>query len=170
VTVTPRSDDGRRRGTTDAGTPRAEGHPAPERERVPLAALWFGLAGGPVAWSIQTLVSLPVAAHACFPRLTPLSSPAFGGVRGVVFLLGVMAFGVSALATWVAWRTWSHTRQEQQGASGEGARHRESVAALETGEGRTRFMALAGLMTSIVFLLVTASHAAMLFLVAPCAA
>jgi hypothetical protein len=154
---------------TDAGTPREAGHPAPERQRVGLGALWFGLAGGPAAWSIQMLVSLPVAAHACFPRLTPLSSPSFGGVRGVVFLLGVMAFGVSALAAGVAWRTWSRTRQEQQEASGAGAHHDASVALLETGEGRTRFMALAGVMTSLTFLLVTAAHAATLFLVAPCA-
>jgi hypothetical protein len=167
--MTPQSQDDRRGVRTDAGTPRAPGHPAPERARVPLATLWFGLVGGPAAWSIQTLVSLPVAAHACFPRLTPLSSPAFGGVRGVIFLLGVMAFVVSALAAGVAWRTWSRTRQEEQGASGAGAHHTESVALLETGEGRTRFMALAGVMTSIAFLLVTAAHAAMLFLVAPCA-
>jgi len=32
-----------------------------------------------------------------------------------------------------------------------------------------RFMALAGVMTSLAFLLVTAAHAATLFLVAPCA-
>jgi hypothetical protein len=153
----------------DTAPPRTGAHPAPARARASLGALWFGLAGGPAAWSIQTLVSLPVAAHACFPRLTPLSSPAFGGVRGVVFLLGVMAFGVSALATGVAWRTWSRTRREEQGSSGAGARHTESVALLETGEGRTRFMALAGVMTSIAFLLVTAAHAATLFLVAPCA-
>jgi len=153
----------------DRATPHTPAHPAPERARVGLGALWFGLAGGPVAWSIQTLVSLPVASHACFPRLTPLSAPVFGGVRGVVFLLGVMAFGVSALAAGVAWRTWSRTRQEEQGASGAGARHTESVALLETGEGRTRFMALAGVMTSMTFLLVTAAHAATLFLVAPCA-
>ena len=153
-------------GTTTSGAPA---HPAPERQRVRLAALWFGLAGGPAAWSVQTLVSLPVAAHACYPRLVPLSSPVFGGVRGVVFLLGVMAFVVSAVAAGVAWRTWSRTRQEHHADSGAGARHTESMALLETGEGRTRFMALAGLMTSVTFLLVTAAHAATLFFVAPCA-
>jgi hypothetical protein len=167
--MAPQPDDGGRTHRTDSPAPRAPEHPAPDRARVPLGAIWFGLAGGPVAWSIQTLVSLPVAAHACYPRLTPLSSPAFGGVRGVVFLLGVMAFTVSALAAAVAWRAWSRTRQEQHHSSGVGARHTESVALLETGEGRTRFMALAGVMTSVAFLLMTAAHAATLFLVLPCA-
>lgn len=168
MTMTGRRQE--RVGDGDAvATTGASGHPAPERGRTSLAALWFGLAGGPAAWTVQTLVSLPVAAHACFPQLTPLSAPVFGGVRGVVFVLGVMAFVVSAIAAAVAWRAWTRTRGEHHPGSGAGAHHAESVALLETGEGRTRFMALAGVMTSLAFLLVTAAHAATLFFVAPCA-
>jgi hypothetical protein len=144
------------------------GHPAPERGRAGPTALWFGLFGAPVAWAIQTLVNLPLAAHACFPALEPLSTPVVAGVRGMVFGVSLVAIIVAALATAVAWRSWSRTRQEHQASSGSGARHDQSTAALETGEGRTRFMALAGVMMSVTFLFVSAAHLATLFIVRPC--
>jgi hypothetical protein len=146
----------------------SEGHPAPERARVGLAALWFGLFGAPVAWAIQTLVNLPLAAHACFPALEPLSTPVVGGLRGMVFGVSLVVLVVAALATAVAWRSWSRTREEHQASSGSGARHDQSTAALETGEDRTRFMALAGLMMSGTFLFVSAAHLATVFIVHPC--
>jgi hypothetical protein len=68
----------------------------------------------------------------------------------------------------VAWRSWSRTREENQGSSGAGDAHGPAAALLETGEGRTRFMALAGVLTSGGFLLLTAVHALTIFLVGPC--
>jgi hypothetical protein len=146
----------------------SEGHPAPERGRAGLPALWFGLFGAPAAWAVQTLVNLPLVAHACFPALRPLPMPVVGGLRGMVFGVSLVVLVVAALATAVSWRSWSRTREEHQASSGSGARLYRSTAALETGEGRTRFMALAGLMTSMTFLLVSGAHLATLFLVHPC--
>src|SRR5690349_8223639 len=82
-------------------------HPAPERANASLAALAFGLFGGPAAWTVQTLVDLPVAAHACFPRLEPLATPAWSHVRGVAIVVSVLAVAVSLAALAVAWRTWT---------------------------------------------------------------
>ena len=144
------------------------GHPAPQRGRTSLAALWFGLAGAPAAWSVQTLVNLPVASHSCFPRLYPLWTPAVGSTRGIVLGVSLAALATCVAAALVAWRSWGRTREEQQEGSGKGREHREGAALLETGEGRTRFMALAGVMTSVVFLLVSAAHAATLLFVSPC--
>ena len=146
----------------------AAGHPAPARGRVPLSALWFGLVGAPAAWSVQTLVNLSLAAHSCFPRLTPLTSPTLDGLRGIIFAVGLGSLAVCIAATAVASRSWWHTREEHQAQSGRGEEHDPSSAALETGEGRTRFMALAGLLTSITFLLVSAINTAAIFLVSPC--
>ncbi len=144
-------------------------HPAPSRGSVGLGALWFGLAAGPAAWSVQTLVNLSVAAHGCFPALFPLDQPQFGGVRGVAFGVSVAALFVCIAAIVVATRTWVRTRGEHQERSGEASAHAPESAALETGEGRTRFMALTGLLTSVTFLIVIAVHLITVMLVTPCA-
>ena len=142
-------------------------HPAPARGRAGVGALAFGLFGGPAAWAVQTLVNLPVASHACFPNLTPLDAPTFG-VRGVAFGVSVAAIAVCVAAAAVAWRAWTRTREEHQAGSGRGAAHGAETALLETGEGRTRFLALAGVLTSGTFCLVSVVHAATVFLVPPC--
>lgn len=148
--------------------PNEAGHPAPERGRVSVAALWFGLFGGFLAWTAQTLVNLPVAAHGCYPKMAPLKSPVTP-VGGVAFVVSFVAVLVSAAAVFVAWRTWSRTREEQQQGTGSGKRETHWASLLETGEGRTRFMALAGVLTSGVFLLITIVNAVTIFMMAPCA-
>jgi hypothetical protein len=146
----------------------AASHPAPARARVSARALWFGLAGGFVAWSVQTITNLSLASHACYPRLFPLAAPVVGGLRGIAFGVSIVALIVCAAAAATAWRSWAATRDEHQEGSGAGKTHAPAHAALETGEGRTRFMALAGVLTSTTFLLVSLVHAASLFLVMPC--
>lgn len=149
--------------------PSERRHPAPARDEVSLAALWFGLAGGFAAWSVQTLVNLTVASHSCFPRLYPFAEPVVPGMRGIVFVVDLAAAIVCVAATATAWRSWARTRQEHQAASGAGGGHGAEMAALETGEGRTRFMAMAGVLASTTFLVVSLVHTASLFLVSPCA-
>ena len=146
------------------------GHPAPARGNVALWMLWFGFLGAPLAWTLQTLANTAVASHGCYPQLFPLSTPVTGGMRGILFAISVVAIiaGVAALA--VSFSAWRRTRSEHQEKSGEDARrHNRSTAALETGEGRTRFMALSGMLTSIVFLVVILAHTAAVFVVIPCA-
>jgi hypothetical protein len=145
------------------------GHPAPERARIRSGVLWFGLFGGPVAWSVQTLVNLPVVSHACYPRLFPLDAPATPGLRGIVFVVGILAMLVSVAAAVSAWRAWRLIRHEHQEHSGRANQHQAEAAALETGEGRTRFMSLAGVLTSTTFVLVTLVNLSTVFLVSPCA-
>jgi hypothetical protein len=145
------------------------GHPAPQRVRVALGALWFGLFGGPLAWSVQTLVNTPVAAHGCFPRLEPLDVPTIGNVSGIAFVVSIFAILTCLAALAVAVRTWSRTRGEQQESAGSGRGHDPGTALAETGEGRTRFMALSGVLTSLTFLVLIVIHTASIFLVSPCA-
>lgn len=143
-------------------------HPAPARGSVPLSTLWFGVVGGPAAWSVQTLVSTAIASHACFPNLTPVSSPAIGGLRGITFAVSVVALLLCVASVLVAWRTWWRTREEHQSKSGRAQEHSPETALAETGEGRTRFMALSGVLTSITFLIVTGINTASIVVVTPC--
>jgi hypothetical protein len=134
-------------------------HPAPAEHRVALAALWFGLFGAPTIWSIQLMLNYSLVAHACYPASEPLSAPVFGGLRGTVIAASVVALAVALGAAATAWRSWRATRQEHRGGE---------EALLEVGEGRTRFMALAGLLVSGLFILGVIMNAIPLFIIQPC--
>ena len=148
--------------------PSSDPHPAPARHQAPLSVLWFGFLGAPAAWSVQMVVNLAVAAHACYPRLTPLQSPAVAGLRGIAFGVSLAALIVCLASTAVAWRTWWRTRDEHQARSGRAQEHNPGTALAETGEGRTRFMALSGVLASIMFLIGTIVSLATILLVSPC--
>lgn len=145
------------------------GHPAPARGSVALWTLWFGFLGAPLGWSLQSLANTAVASHGCYPSLYPLSAPQTGGMRGILFVISLVAIVLGTAALVMSFSTWRRTNNEHQEKSGEGARgHNQSTAALETGEGRTRFMALSGVLTSIVFLIVILAHTAAVFVMTPC--
>lgn len=155
-------------GSSTTATSPAADHPAPARHRVPATALWFGLLGAPAAWSVQTLVDLPLASHGCFPFLSPVPVSVIGSLRGIVFVVSIFAILVCIAALTVALKAWRRTSAEHQGASGKASDHAQSSSALETGEGRTRFMALAGVLTSFMFLLGSVAHVVTIFMVSPC--
>ena len=145
------------------------GHPAPARGKVALWALWFGFLGAPLGWTLQTLANTSVASHGCYPQLFPLDKPSTGGMRGILFAISIVAIAAGVAALAVSFSSWRRTNNEHQEKSGTAAcQHGDSAAALETGEGRTRFMALSGVLTSIVFLIVILAHTAAIFVVTPC--
>ena len=119
-------------------------HPAPQRGAVSSGALWFALFGAPAAWSVQLLVSYALSSHSCFPRRVPLTAPTLEALPAWELGVAVAALVVALAAGGVAIHAWRATRAE-----GEGSEHR----LLETGEGRTRFMAFAGVLVSGLFAL-----------------
>ena len=147
---------------------RGSAHPAPARNDVSAGLLWFGLVAAPAAWTVQTLVDLALTSHGCYPRLFPLATPMLAGLRGILVTVSLAALIVCIVAALAATRTWSMTRHEHQSSSGAGDKHGPSAALLETGEGRTRFLALSGLMTSIVFTIAVLAHTVSIFIVGPC--
>ncbi|MFN2637792.1 MAG: hypothetical protein ABR585_12275 [Gemmatimonadaceae bacterium] len=143
-------------------------HPAPARNAAALPGLWFGFLAGPGAWTVQSLLDSALTAHECFPRLSPLSSPSIGGLRGLLFAVCLVAVALCIAGAAVAWRDWKRTREELHGSSGKARHQTQPAALLETGEGRTRFMALSGVLTSLTFLIVVIANTASIFLVTPC--
>jgi hypothetical protein len=146
-----------------SGTPvdRASGHarPAAPAGAVVPGALWFGLFGAPVAWSLQLLSSYALVAHGCYPAAVPRAMPIVAGLRTVVLGGGGVALLIALVAGGIAWRSWGAMRGEPHGAN-EGM--------LKTGEDRTRFMALAGILLSAVFLLGIVMNAIPVVLLRPC--
>ena len=147
---------------------RSAAHPAPERASVGRGVLWFGIFGAPAAWSAQTLVNLAIASHGCFPRLEPRDAPVTS-VRGIAIVVSAIAVLVVLAATATATRSWMRTRKEHHGAAGTARQHPPVTALHETGEGRTRFMALCGVLTSVTFLVLSLVHAAAALTIGPCA-
>lgn len=123
-----------------------DSHPSPHRARTGLTALIYGLTAAPVAWGAAQVLNAALAQEACFPGTEPLSAPAFAHphlIQGVVL---AASLAISASGGLCALRAWSATRNEQSGGS---------PALLSIGEGRSRFMALSGLLTSAGFFIGT---------------
>jgi hypothetical protein len=121
--------------------------------------MWFCILGAPAAWSLQQLIVVPLFAHGCFPKDVPVAEPIWAGAGMVALVVEVLAIVVSILAGLVAWRNWRRTQGEKEGSG-----HR----LMGSGDGRSRFMAMVGLICSGLFLLATLFATAIIYLVQPC--
>jgi hypothetical protein len=134
-------------------------HPSPHRDRVSPWAMWFCILGAPVAWSVQQLVNAPLFAHGCYPKDAPLALPIWSNAGSVALTVELIAIAVCVVAGLLAWRNWGRTRGEKEGSG-----HH----LMEAGDGRTRFMAMVGLICSGLFLLATIFATGLLYMVQPC--
>jgi hypothetical protein len=114
-------------------------HPSPHRAHARAWATWFGLIGAPLAWSLQLLLNASIGAHGCYPGDAPLAEPIWANTTSVMAVVEIAAMLVCTGALWCAWHSWRRTREERPGS----AHH-----LMEAGDGRTRFMAMAGMLTS----------------------
>jgi hypothetical protein len=133
----------------DATAMHAHAHPAPHRGRVDLLASLYGIAAGPLAWGAHLLVNYGVTSHACFPGAAPRSTPppGAGALWSLLLAIDLIAMAIAASAALVSYRAWRASRREVSGHAGE---------LIEVGEGRTRFLALWGMITGGGFLIVIA--------------
>ena len=134
-------------------------HPAPARHAVGLGALWFGLFGAPLAWSIQELAGYALIAHACYPAWQPRAALPAGGVWTLALAVSLTMLLVGLAGGFTAYRSWRRTRHEH--ASPEAHQ-------LEVGEDRARFMAISGIIVSAIFLFNLLMNAVTLFVVPAC--
>ena len=110
-------------------------HPSPHRANARLGRLLYGLIAAPAAWAASQMVNAGLAQAACYPGTQPLAAPAFGGVHALQGAVVLVALAVCASAAAVAFGAWRATRAEHPG---------DEHALLSVGEGRSRFMAFAG--------------------------
>jgi hypothetical protein len=122
-------------------------HPAPERNKASLWSLSFSLAAPPLAWSVQSIVGYSISSEACYPGDTPRTLPLFAGLWDLLLGINGVALGVGVLGILIAYRNWSATRRETGG---------DSEHLIERGEGRTRFIAMCGLLLGAGFVVATA--------------
>jgi hypothetical protein len=121
-------------------------HPAPERGNASLWSLSFSLAAPPLSWSLQSIVGYGIYSEACYPGDTPRTMPLLPGMWGLLLMLNVAALVIGVIAISVAYRNWNATRRETGG---------DSQHLIERGEGRTRFVAMWGLLLGSGFVVAT---------------
>jgi len=113
-------------------------HPSPHREKVSLTALWTGLLLAPSAWFLQLAIDTPLLSQACYPKdephlgLLPVLST-------TVLVVDLLAFAAATAGFVIAWSCWRRTAGEKPGQGGN---------LIASGDGRSRFMAMAGMLTS----------------------
>jgi hypothetical protein len=138
-------------------------HPAPARGEVRESLLWLGVFGAPVLWSLQLLANYATIAEGCSPAPDGHAALSIGGVRAAAWIVTAIAAAGALAAGLVAWQAWQRSKDERASPN---ARAHESL--LEIGEGRTRFMACFGLLSSGLFLIAVLFAALSLLLVSGC--
>jgi HAMP domain-containing protein len=121
-------------------------HPAPARHKVDISLLAFGLMGAPIIWGVHFLANVTIASRAC--ASTAVTSPS-ASTHAALLAIDAVAALVALAALFVSIQAWRATRHEGADTRAQGTTPEHHAA--EVGEGRTRFIALGGIMMSIVF-------------------
>ena len=119
-------------------------HPSPHRARVSFIMLLIGTAAAPIFWLGQLMLGYSISDAACYgsDHPTTVQSPQLLHIALVAFDAIAVAAALTAFA--VSYANWRATREEKVGGH---------AYALEAGEGRARFLALWGLLSSSCFLM-----------------
>jgi hypothetical protein len=137
-------------------------HPAPKRQAIGLHETLFALFGGPIAWFIQMNAGFALASQPCFQDGLRLVEPTAASDRswGMMIALIVIAFAVAIASAALSWRVYARTEDEAKGD------HRHLM---EVGAGRTRFLALWGILLGAGSAVATLLTAAGVFVLPRCA-
>ena len=98
-------------------------HPAPYREHVLLASIFYSLFAAPIAWAGDLMIDYALVSHACYPGDKPLgaSTAGFGGAWSFALAIDLVALlliarragGTARLARYrpIAWSSSSPGRE-----------------------------------------------------------
>lgn len=118
-------------------------HPAPHRAGTGFWALMFGCCTAPIFWLGQLGLGYWVSAQICYGSDHPTVTAAPGLLRIALIAFDVTAVIAALAGAFVSFVNWRATRDE----NGDAAHPTAHIA-----QGRSRFMALWGTMSSLWFL------------------
>lgn len=134
-------------------------HPAPHRDRVAPLSAGFGVIAGPLAWFTEVCAGYALTSGSCVPGMhQPLAGTGWTWPALIALLIVCVLVALAAFA--VSYRGYARTREESAG---------DLEHLLEVGGGRTRFLALWGVLLGAGFALVTALTAIAIGLLPRCA-
>jgi hypothetical protein len=128
---------------------------------VGLGPLWFGLLGGPIAWTLQQLIDYPLVAHYCFPDAARRAAPTIESLPILVTIVSVLALAIAIAALLTAIRCW-------RAAGGEFGENRSALTEAAPPPGRVRFMAFGGILASSLTMVGIVLHGGFILMLAPC--
>jgi hypothetical protein len=136
-------------------------HPPPHADRLPVHESFFALFGGPFAWFVQLCSGYALASQPCFIDGDRSWLPAFGLQWTWPAMIAVMltAVMIALFALTLSWRAYRRTQNEAAG---------DELHLMEVGAGRTRFLALWGIVLAAGFSGATAVTAVALVLLPRC--
>ncbi|MET0313206.1 MAG: hypothetical protein ABW275_02315 [Hansschlegelia sp.] len=114
-------------------------HPAPQRHRVSLFVLFAGVGVPPLAWVSHLYLNYAFASATCAATTYREGVSAWTSL----FVIDAVCIAVSAVSLFFAWRAWRVLRSEDGG---------EKEETVDVGEGRTRFLAIVGVLMGTVFI------------------
>ncbi|MGZ8236739.1 MAG: hypothetical protein ACXWTY_02555 [Methylobacter sp.] len=118
-----------------------------------------GLFGAPAAWLAQFSLSEPLAAHACYPYLEPVSAPVWEGLPVMLVVISLACLAVALLSGFIAWTTW---RQFENNLP------EDKKSAMAASGNRNWFLIKLSTMSSFIFLVAIIFNICAIFLVSPC--
>lgn len=130
---------------------------APETHNVHFLTLLFGAAAAPIFWTGQVILGYAVTAYACYPGDHPVQVRFGGALFSTMLAFDIVALLACAAGALVSWRSWQKVRQDHN--------HRHT---LHTGEGRDRFLAMWGLLSSLWFFFAILFNTIASLTVSPC--
>jgi len=140
-------------------TDTSTGHPAPHRDRVRSITLIFSAGAAPIFWLGQLMLAYAISAQVCFNGDHPTTVASSAPLHAVLLGFDVIAIAAAVAGGLVSYACWLRVRHEMAGG------HRHMI---EAGEGRTRFMAMWGMLSSGCFLFAIAFEAIASFMVPLC--
>ena len=129
---------------------------APETRSVKFITLLFGACTAPLFWLGQIGLGYGVSAFSCYPGDHPVSSQT-NMLFDMLMVFDAVAILAVACGGLVSWQAWTAVAGSQS--------HRH---VLHTGEGRDRFLAIWGLLSSLWFFFAVLFNTIASILVPPC--
>lgn len=117
-------------------------HSATRRERTSQSLVWFSIVAAPLAWATRLLVNYTIAGQHCAGAADIGAMAHPNGQIATILLIDLLAVLLAVIAGSIAYAAWRETRSESSG----GAHH-----LVHSGEGRQRFLAMCGMLTSTLF-------------------
>jgi hypothetical protein len=134
-------------------------HPAPHRDRAGFLLLLFGASAAPIFWLGQEVLGYWFVAQSCYPGDHPQQVVSGPAVLMAVVVFDIVAVVAAALGGVVSFWCWQQVKGEKEGGF---------TQAIGIGDGRTRFLAIWGIMSSLWFFFAIAFNAIASLTVPPC--